>query len=73
MTDPFASLRRPAPAVDPDPAFAARLHRRVERALARPRGVTVSSLTLTPAVPGPRPRRRPATGPAPGVAVVPYL
>jgi predicted enzyme related to lactoylglutathione lyase len=46
MTDPFESLRTPMTPVDPDPTFAARLRSRVERALALPKGVTVSNLTL---------------------------
>ncbi len=68
MADPFEALRLPAPAVDPDPAFAARLRARLERALALPVGVTVSDLTLeTPRPPAPG---TPVTTPA---AVVPYL
>ena len=36
MTDPFDALRTPVSPLDPDPAFAARLRTRIERALARP-------------------------------------
>src|SRR5256885_12526458 len=46
MPDPFEGLRSPAPPADPDPAFAARLRARVARALALPKGVTVSNLDL---------------------------
>lgn len=42
MTDPLRALRAPTPAVDPDPAFAATLRARLERALALPQGVVVS-------------------------------
>jgi predicted enzyme related to lactoylglutathione lyase len=48
MTDPFAALRAPVTPADPDPAFAARLRSRLERALALPRGVAVSTITLPP-------------------------
>ena len=34
MNDPMTSLYRPSPAIDPDPAFAARLRRRLERTTA---------------------------------------
>jgi uncharacterized glyoxalase superfamily protein PhnB len=33
MTDPFSQLRRPAERIDPDPAFAATLRTRIQRAL----------------------------------------
>ncbi|MCW3037973.1 MAG: Glyoxalase/bleomycin resistance protein/dioxygenase [Actinobacteria bacterium] len=46
MTDPLESLPLPPSPVDPDPAFAARLRARMTRALALPKGVTVSNLTL---------------------------
>lgn len=46
MPDPLESLRLPPSPVDPDPAFAARLRARIVRALALPKGVTVSNLTL---------------------------
>lgn len=45
MTDPFDVLRQPASPADPDPAFAARLRARLERALALPRGVAVTTTT----------------------------
>ena len=45
MTDPFDALRAPAEPVDPDPAFAAALRARIERALSLPRGV---AMTTTP-------------------------
>jgi predicted enzyme related to lactoylglutathione lyase len=43
MTDPFDALREPVVPTDPDPDFAARLRARIERALALPRGVAVTS------------------------------
>ena len=46
MPDPFESLHLAATTVDPDPTFAARLRRHVERALSLPEGVTVSNLTV---------------------------
>jgi hypothetical protein len=46
MPDPFESLRAPVVPVDPDPAFADRLRERVERALALPRGVPVTTIDL---------------------------
>lgn len=46
MTDPFTTLRSPVTPVDPEPAFAARLRARLERAIALPRGVVVSTITL---------------------------
>jgi uncharacterized glyoxalase superfamily protein PhnB len=54
VTDPFEALRAQDAPLDPDPAFAARLRARVERALALPRGVApmtttaVRTRTLTP-------------------------
>jgi predicted enzyme related to lactoylglutathione lyase len=42
MTDPFDALREPVVPTDPDPDFAANLRARIERALALPRGVTVT-------------------------------
>lgn len=48
MTDPFTRLRQPVEPVAPDPAFAARLRTRLARALAFPRGVTVSDTAVTP-------------------------
>jgi len=47
MTDPFDGLRAPVVPADPDPAFAARLRARLERALALPRGVQ----PMTPLIP----------------------
>ena len=38
MTDPLDALRAPIEPVDPDPAFAAALRARVERALLAPEG-----------------------------------
>jgi predicted enzyme related to lactoylglutathione lyase len=46
MADPLESLRLPPSPVHPDPAFTARLRARLTRALALPKGVTVSKLTL---------------------------
>ncbi len=43
MTDPFDALREPVVPADPDPHFAASLRARIERALALPRGVTVTA------------------------------
>ena len=48
MIDPFEALRRPYPPADPDPAFAARLRARIERALALPRGVAVTNTVVDP-------------------------
>jgi predicted enzyme related to lactoylglutathione lyase len=42
MADPFGALRAPVTPADPDPAFAARLRARLERALDLPEGVAVS-------------------------------
>lgn len=42
MADPFGVLRAPVTPADPDPAFAARLRARLERALDLPEGVVVS-------------------------------
>lgn len=54
MTDPFDVLRDPGRPVDPDPAFAARLRARLERAIVlprvRPRGVVPVTAVETPAV-----------------------
>jgi len=52
MTDPFAALRQPAPPIAPDPAFAAHLRTRLQRAL-DPNGAPVSTsleATVTTAV-----------------------
>ncbi len=63
MTDPLDALREPDGPVAPDPAFAARLRARLERALELPRGVAVSvdHVRVTSNVPAP-------TG-----AAIPYL
>jgi predicted enzyme related to lactoylglutathione lyase len=45
VTDPLDVLREPDGPIAPDPAFAARLRARVERALELPRGVRVSVAT----------------------------
>ncbi|HST64331.1 MAG TPA: VOC family protein [Mycobacteriales bacterium] len=47
MTDPFDALREPVVPADPDPAFAAALRARLERALALPRGVQPVTVTMT--------------------------
>jgi len=54
MPDPFEQLRSVAGPADPDPAFAARLRARLERALSLPKGVTVSNVTNATA-PSPHP------------------
>jgi uncharacterized glyoxalase superfamily protein PhnB len=46
MSDPYEVLRSPIDPVMPDRAFADRLRARIERALALPKGVTVSNLGL---------------------------
>jgi predicted enzyme related to lactoylglutathione lyase len=43
VTDPFELLREPVLPADPDPDFAATLRARIERVLALPRGVVVTS------------------------------
>ena len=48
MTDPFDALREPVVPTDPDPDFAASLRARIERALALPRGVAVSTVVTEP-------------------------
>lgn len=48
MTDPFDALRAHDAPLDPDPAFAARLRGRLERALALPRGVAPMTTTSVP-------------------------
>jgi len=64
MADPFSVLRAPVTPADPDPAFAAQLRARLERALDLPEGVAVSE---TGAIMQPHPapvaatRRRGAT------------
>jgi predicted enzyme related to lactoylglutathione lyase len=59
------ALRTPLAPLDPDPAFAARLRDRLDRAFDLPKGVTVSNLTLEPASP-------PTVGSSPAV-ITPYL
>jgi predicted enzyme related to lactoylglutathione lyase len=51
MTDPLDVLREPDGPVAPDPAFAARLRARIERALELPRGVSVSATTVVRSTP----------------------
>ena len=47
MADPFSVLRAPVTPADPDPAFAAQLRARLERALDLPEGVAVSDTRAT--------------------------
>ncbi|MGH3984128.1 MAG: VOC family protein [Pseudonocardiaceae bacterium] len=49
MTDPLNTLREPITPVDPDPAFAAELRSRLERALLAPQGATMTTTVETPA------------------------
>ena len=49
MTDPLNTLRAPITPVDPDPAFAAELRSRLERALLAPQGATMTTTVETPA------------------------
>jgi len=49
MTDPFDTLRIPVPPVDPDPAFAAELRARLERAVLAPEGDTMATAVDAPA------------------------
>ena len=67
MTDPLDALRAPVTPADPDPAFAARLRARLERALGLPEGVAVTETTLTLAE-----REPPAPAEDRGAAI-PYL
>lgn len=48
MTDPLNTLREPITPVDPDPAFAAELRSRLERALLAPQGATMTTTVETP-------------------------
>jgi predicted enzyme related to lactoylglutathione lyase len=66
VTDPLDVLRDPGGPVAPDPTFASRLRTRLERALALPRGVAVStSVTDRPTA---------TVVPTPGAgAAIPYL
>ncbi len=67
MPDPFDALRAPVTPVEPDPAFAARLRARLERALALPEGVAVTDIAVQPGAT--------QSPPVPGEhgAAVPYL
>ena len=65
MTDPLDILRTPVTPADPDPTFAARLRARVERALALPRGVAMTTTTAAPAAE--------TAVPAAAGAAIPYL
>ena len=47
MTDPLDALWAPVTPADPDPAFAARLRARLERALRLPEGVAVTEISPT--------------------------
>ena len=67
MTDPLDALRAPVTPADPDPAFAARLRARLERALGLPEGVAVSETALTLA------EREPAAPAEDRGAAIPYL
>ncbi len=70
LPDPLDVLRVPPQAVDPTPDFAIRLRSRLVRALALPRGVTVSDLDVI----SPDTATRPvAADPPPPPALVPYL
>src|SRR5262249_12052451 len=68
MTDPLDVLRAPLTPADPDPAFAARLRARLERALGLPEGVAVTDISLTRAArdtpPPPGERGAPLPSPA---------
>lgn len=64
MTDPLESLRTPVTPVDPDPSFASQLRARAARALALPKGVTVSNLVL---------ELEPEPAAVAPVGVIPYL
>jgi predicted enzyme related to lactoylglutathione lyase len=63
VTDPFERLRQPVPSVDPDPGFAAGLRARIERALALPRGVAMTTAITEP----------PTVSTAAEGAAIPYL
>jgi predicted enzyme related to lactoylglutathione lyase len=67
MTDPLDALRAPVTPADPDPAFAARLRARLERALGLPEGVAVTETTLTLA------EREPPVPAGDRGAAIPYL
>src|SRR5262249_2594100 len=67
MTDPLDVLRAPLTPADPDPAFAARLRARLERALGLPEGVAVTDISLTLA------ERETTAPPGERGAAIPYL
>jgi predicted enzyme related to lactoylglutathione lyase len=67
MSDPFDALRAPVSPADPDPAFAARLRARLERALDLPEGVAVTDIAV------PLAGREPPPEPLERGAAVPYL
>jgi len=67
MPDPFDALRAPVTPVEPDPAFAARLRARLERALALPEGVAVTDIAVQPVA------APPSAVPGELGAAVPYL
>ena len=67
MTDPLDALRAPVTPADPDPAFAAQLRARLERAVGLPQGVAVTETTLALAE-----REPPAPAEDRGAAI-PYL
>ena len=67
MTDPLDALRAPVTPADPDPAFAARLRARLERALGLPEGVAVTETILTQA------EREPQAPAEERGAAIPYL
>ena len=66
MADPLESLGLPPSPVDPDPAFATRLRARITRALALPKRVTVSNLTIDL-------ESEAGVAAAPAGGVIPYL
>jgi predicted enzyme related to lactoylglutathione lyase len=67
MTDPLDALRAPVTPAAPDPAFAARLRARLERALGLPEGVAVTETSLTLA------EREPPAPAQERAAAIPYL
>ena len=73
MTDPLDVLREPDGPVAPDPAFAARLRARLERALELPRGVRVSVATTDVRTPAGDQLTAAAAVPAAAGAAIPYL
>lgn len=76
MTDPLDVLRGPDGPADPDPNFTARLRMRLERALAAPEGVAVSTTALDlPAEPGgpAGPAGPDGAASVPTTALTPYL